>query len=76
MKITLYTTHCPVCRGIERLLSGKKIEYEEVTDEKVLTEKGYTHPPVLEVDGIPYFGKEITDFVQKGKVKENGCENA
>lgn len=66
MKIVLYTTHCPVCKGIERMLKKSGKEYEEVSDTRILEEKGYTHPPVLEVEGIKYEGKEISDFILKG----------
>ena len=69
MSIKLYTTHCPVCTGIEMQLKQKKISYIEVTDVNEMTQKGYTHPPVLEVDGVPYKGGEIMAFIKRGKLK-------
>ena len=49
--ITLYTTHCPKCMVLEKKLKIKNIEFETVTDEAIMREKGYMSVPVLEVDG-------------------------
>lgn len=51
MRVVLYTTHCPQCRVLKQQLDNKNIEYTEVTDEKVMIEKGFTSAPMLEVDG-------------------------
>ena len=67
--ITLYTTHCPVCKGVEMTLKKKNIAYTECTDINTLQNKGYTHPPVLEVDGVPYRGAEIYAYINKGVKK-------
>ena len=56
MKIILFTTHCPKCRVLEMKLKSKKIEYEEISDANIMTEKGFISAPMLEVDG------EIMDF--------------
>jgi hypothetical protein len=42
-------------------LKSKHIEYEEVNDVDVMTEKGFTAAPMLEVDG------EVMDFVAANK---------
>lgn len=49
--ITLYTTHCPKCHVLETKLTQKQIEYEEVTDIKVMRGLGILSVPVLSVDG-------------------------
>lgn len=49
--ITLYTTHCPKCKVIEKKLAQKKIEYIEVSDIEEMKKLGFTSAPVLEVDG-------------------------
>ena len=49
--ITLYTTHCPKCRVIEKKLSQKNIEYKEISDQEVMIKLGFKSAPVLEVDG-------------------------
>lgn len=50
MKVILYTTHCPKCNVLTLKLKKAGIEYEEVTDVDVMTEKGFMSVPMLEVD--------------------------
>ena len=52
--ITLYTTHCPKCRVIEKKLASKNIQYVEVTDVTEMQKLGFSSAPVLEVDGKRY----------------------
>ena len=52
MEVTLYTTFCPKCRVLEAKLKQKGIEYKEITDVDIMTEKGFMSVPMLEVDGI------------------------
>lgn len=49
--ITLYSTRCPKCIILEKKLKTKDIEYEEVNDVNIMTEKGFVTVPMLEVDG-------------------------
>ena len=49
--VTLYTTHCPKCRVIEKKLSQKNIKYKEISDQEVMIKLGFKSAPVLEVDG-------------------------
>lgn len=65
--INLYTTHCPLCRGVEMLLKKKQIEYNEITDVNVMKEKNINHVPVLEVNGQLYTGKEIHNWINSQK---------
>lgn len=51
MNITLYTTHCPKCKVIEKKLALKKIEYKEETDIEKMKELGFSSVPILEVNG-------------------------
>ena len=51
MKITLYSTGCPQCKTLKSLLDKRDIEYEVITDENVMIEKGFTKVPMIEVDG-------------------------
>ena len=50
-KIILYSTHCPMCKQLERQLNMKEIPYEEIDDAEKMRELGFTHAPILEVDG-------------------------
>lgn len=49
--ITLYTTHCPKCKVIEKKLAQKNIQYIEVTDVAEMQRLGFQSVPILEVDG-------------------------
>lgn len=56
MTVVLYTTHCPRCSVLEKKLLSKGVQYETVTDVKVMREKKFLSAPMLEVDG------EVMDF--------------
>lgn len=49
--VKLYTTHCPQCRVLEKLLVDKKIEFETVEDVGLMKTKGIMSVPQLEIDG-------------------------
>ena len=61
MSVTLYTTHCPKCKVLEKKLNNKNINYNEVTDMNIMISKGFTSTPMLEVDGT------IMDFSEANK---------
>ena len=63
MNVTLYSTHCPKCKVLEMKLKQKNISYEEVTDIKVMEEKGFKSVPKLEIDGVVYDFKEATQWI-------------
>ena len=48
--ITLYTTHCPKCRVLEKKLAQKNVQYNEITDVSEMQKLGIKSAPVLEVD--------------------------
>lgn len=52
MSVILYSTHCPKCEVLEKKLHIKNIEYTECADTELMIQKGFTHVPMLEVDGI------------------------
>lgn len=49
--VKMYTTHCPQCRVLEKLLMDKKIEFETVEDIEFMKNKGIMSVPQLEIDG-------------------------
>ena len=63
MSVVLYSTHCPRCNVLEKKLQQKNIQYEEVNDIDIMTEKGYMTAPMLEVDGVIMRFKEACDWV-------------
>lgn len=68
--VTLYTTHCPKCKVIEKKLTMKGIEYVEVSDKQKLIDLGFKSTPVLEVDGRIYNFKEANDYINSIKKGE------
>jgi glutaredoxin len=52
MNIILYTTGCPNCKILEKLLKLKKINYNSITDIQKMIEMGFLSVPQLYVDGI------------------------
>ena len=61
--ITLYSTGCPRCNVLKQKLDSKNIEYTVVNDVDIMTEKGISTVPVLEVDNQLLQFKEAVDWV-------------
>lgn len=66
-KVILYTTHCPMCRGLRTKLDNYGIKYEICEDTEVMLTKGYRHLPVLEVNGQPLNTKEAFRWAEENK---------
>ena len=49
--ITLYSTGCPLCKGLEKILNSKHISYTLCTDENKMQELGIKQVPMLLVNG-------------------------
>lgn len=56
--VTLYTTHCPNCTALERMLKTKGIEFDTVEDKDEIVEVGRANnilsAPILKVDDKVY----------------------
>lgn len=50
--VILYEHGCPRCKVLKMKLDKSGIQYEDVTDIEVMTAKGFTEAPKLEVDGV------------------------
>lgn len=50
-EIILFSTNCPLCKGLERALKNKNIEYILCSDMEVMKEMGIRQVPQLMVDG-------------------------
>lgn len=62
--ITMYTTHCPQCKVLEKMLNDKKIEYTQVTDIDTMKSKGIQSVPYLEIDGVLKNFKESMEWIR------------
>ena len=54
--IKMLTTHCPRCIVLKKKLDAKNIQYEEITDEKVIESYGVDLVPALVI------GEEVLDY--------------
>jgi glutaredoxin len=66
-EIILYSTGCPKCRVLEAKLKQKGIQYEEVNDMDIMTEKGFMSVPVLEVNGDTMNFTEANNWINERK---------
>lgn len=64
--ITLYSTHCPKCKILEKKLDNANIEYVICDDIDIMTNKGFDFLPMLEVDDKIMNYTEATDWITKG----------
>lgn len=69
MKLTLYSTHCPQCVMLERILHEKGLTYDVVNDTSVMTERGFTTVPVLDADG------KVMNFAEAVRWLNGGTTN-
>lgn len=67
-KVILYSTHCPKCCVLEKKLKEKNINYVEVNDVEVMTNKGFTTVPMLEVNGMVMNYKEAFNYITNKEV--------
>ena len=63
--ITLYTTGCPQCKVLEKMLNDKGITYGVVNDEQVMIDMGFTSAPMLTIDGKVYTFKEAMAWLRE-----------
>ena len=70
--IKLYTTHCPICKGVELLLKKKNIQYEEVyinpnnSDEvQIMIDMGLKGAPGLLVNGRIMNAAEAINWIKE-----------
>lgn len=62
--VIMYTTHCPQCKILEKMLNDKKIEYTQITDIDVMKSKGIQSVPFLEVEGELKNFKESMEWIR------------
>lgn len=64
MKVIMYTTHCPQCKVLEKMLNDKKIEYTQITDIDIMKSKGIQSVPYLEIEGELKNFKESMEWIR------------
>ena len=62
--VIMYTTHCPQCKVLEKMLNDKKIEYTQIPDINIMKSKGIQSVPYLEVEGELKNFKESMEWIR------------
>lgn len=62
--VIMYTTHCPQCKVLEKMLDDKKIEYTQIADINTMKSKGIQSVPYLEIDGVLKNFKESMEWIR------------
>ena len=65
MIVTMYSTHCPKCKVLEKKLQQKNIEYNVVTDTLEMGKMGIRSLPVLSVNSELLDFKKAIEWVNK-----------
>lgn len=52
MEVILYTTGCPKCAVLKKKLDEKEIKHQVCNSVDKMNEMGFTHVPMLSVDGV------------------------
>lgn len=65
--VTLYSTGCPKCNVLKKKLYQKEVNYDEINDVEIISQKGFSIVPVLEVNGKYMNFKEAVDWINKYK---------
>lgn len=69
--INLYSTGCPKCKILEMKLKQKNIDFNEISDLKLLLEKNILNVPVLEIDGNFYDFSSAVKLVNEFNNEKN-----
>ena len=67
MSIILYSNNCPRCKILKTKLEQSNIYFEENNDVELMTQKGFTTVPMLEVDGVIMDFKTAVDWIKEQK---------
>lgn len=66
MTVTLYSSGCPQCTLLEKMLQQRNVDYAIESDEDIFQELGFLSMPMLEVNGEMMNMKQAIVFINKG----------
>ncbi len=70
--ITFYTIHCPMCKGIQKMMDMKKISYQLIDDVDTVTQKAdelkINSAPFAVINGQCYVNEDLKKWVREYKV--------
>lgn len=68
MKVILYTAPgCPCCAHLRACLDAAGVGYQTVSDAQALLGLGFTHAPMLDVDGRVLDYRAALQWLKEGK---------
>lgn len=70
MKTILYTIGCPKCNILKKKLISANISFTVCEDTKIMTEKGISQLPILEIDGKTYDFVQSVELINKGGIAQ------
>lgn len=74
MKMKFYSTHCPSCIVLEKMLKKESIDFELITDEKIILkvakENKIMSAPFAKIDGKILDRSEIVKYIMERKKNE------
>ena len=70
MEVVLYSTGCPQCNMLKRLLDSKNINYTVNNDVGTMRKLGLTSVPYLSIDGELFDCAESIAWVNRGGFSE------
>lgn len=64
-KIVLYSTNCPKCRILEKMLNENKINYSIISDVDLMVQRGFLSAPILEVNETIMDFNEASNWIKE-----------
>lgn len=68
-KVILYSTGCPKCSQLKKLLNDAGIEYSEITDTVEMLSLGFDEVPMLKVDDKIMDYTNAVNAIKNGEIK-------
>ena len=70
MEVILYTIGCPKCNVLKKKLISANINFTTCEDTNIMTEKGISQLPILEVSGKTYDFVQSVELINKGGINQ------
>lgn len=68
-EVIVYSTGCPRCELLKKLLKNSKIVFSEVTDTAEMLSLGFDEVPMLKYDGKIFDYTEAVKAIKNGEIK-------
>lgn len=68
-EVIVYSTGCPKCELLKKLLQDSKIVFSEVTDIVEMLSLGFDEVPMLKYDGKIFDYTEAVKAIKNGEIK-------